>query len=81
MRRTASISIAARLIYLVASMPIVATVPSAASAADVKITSPANGARIKGSDVMVTIQLSDVPLVPPSKATKREDLQSRGNPK
>ena len=64
----------ARLIYLVASMTILAIVPSAAFAADVKITSPADGARTKGSDVMVTIQFSDVTLVPPSKATRREDL-------
>lgn len=74
MRRTASIVITARLIYLVAFMTIVAIVPSAASAADVKIASPANGATIKGSDVTVTIELSDVTLVPPSKATKKEDL-------
>jgi hypothetical protein len=30
---------------------------------------------------MVTIQLSGVTLVAPSNATKREDLQSRGNPR
>jgi|GEM_PF-4334569 len=74
MRRMASISMTARLIYWVASMTIVATLPSAASAADVKITSPANGATIKGSDVTVTIELSGVTLAPPSKATKKEDL-------
>jgi hypothetical protein len=39
-----------------------------------KITSPANGATIKGPDVTVTIELSDVTLVPPPKATKKEEL-------
>ena len=70
----ASISITARLIYLAASMTTFAIVPSAASAADVKITSPANGATIKGSDVTVTIELSDVTLIAPPIATKKEDL-------
>jgi len=39
-----------------------------------KITSPASGATIKGPDVTVTIELSDVTLVSPPKATKKEDL-------
>jgi hypothetical protein len=39
-----------------------------------KITSPASGATIKGPDVTVTIELSDLTLVAPSSATKKEDL-------
>ena len=74
MRRTALISMTACLIYLVAFMTIVAIVPSAASAADIKITSPANGATIKAPDVTVTIELSDVTLVPPPEANKKEEL-------
>ena len=74
MRRTASISMTARSIYLVAFMTIVAILPSVASAADVKITSPANGATLKGPDFTVSIELSDVTLVPPPNATKKEDL-------
>ena len=74
MSRSALIFMTACLIYMVAFMTIVAIVPSAASAADVKITSPTNGATIKAPDVTVTIELSDVTLVPPPKATKKEDL-------
>ena len=74
MRRTPSTSTTARLIYWVAFMTTIAIVPSAATAADVKITSPSNGGTIKGPDVTVSIELSDVTLVPPSKASKKEDL-------
>jgi len=62
------------LIYMMVFMAIVAIVPSASSAADIRITSPANGATIKSSDVPVTIELSDATLVAPSSATKKEDL-------
>jgi hypothetical protein len=62
------------LISMVVLMTIAAITLSETSAADVRITSPANGARIKGPDVTVTIELSDVTLVPPSKAVKKEDL-------
>jgi len=51
-----------------------AIVPSAWSAAEIKITSPVTGVTLKGSDVTVTIQLSDVTLVPPPRASKKEDL-------
>jgi len=62
------------LIYMMVFMAIVAIVPSASPAADIRITSPANGATIKSSDVTVTIELSDATLVAPSSATKKEDL-------
>jgi len=39
-----------------------------------RITSPGNGVTIKGPDVTVTIELSDVTLVAPSSATKKEEL-------
>ena len=39
-----------------------------------KITSPASGATMKGPDVTVTVELSDVTLVQSQKATKKEDL-------
>ena len=74
MRLTPSTSTTARLIYIVAFIAIVSIVPSAAEAADIKITSPANGGTIKGPDVTVSIELSDVTLITPSKTTKKEDL-------
>ena len=74
MKQTASILMSARLICVVAFMAIVSIVPSASSAADIKITSPASGATIKGSEVTVTVELSDVTLVAPFKATKKEEL-------
>jgi len=39
-----------------------------------KITSPSNGATIKSPEVTVKIELSDLTLVAPSSATKKEDL-------
>lgn len=48
--------------------------PSASAAAGLKITSPAEGATIADADVTVTIELSDVTLVRPDNATKKDDF-------
>jgi hypothetical protein len=53
---------------------IFAIFPSASAAAGLKITSPAEGATIADADVTVTIELSDVTLVPPPQATKKDDF-------
>lgn len=47
---------------------------SASAAGGLKVSSPTEGATIVGSDVAVTIELSDVALVPPPNATKKDDF-------
>jgi hypothetical protein len=53
---------------------IVAIVPPAWAGAGLKITSPADGATIADTDVTVTIELADVPLVRAGNATKKDDF-------
>jgi hypothetical protein len=59
---------------LAALAGILAIDPSASAAGALKVSSPAEGATVAGSDVTVTIELSDVVLVPPPNSAKKDDF-------
>jgi hypothetical protein len=53
---------------------LVMTAPAAAQQVQVRITSPANGARLAGPDVTVSIAVTGTTLVPAPEATRLEDM-------